>query len=372
METNKTTEKSISSVFKPYLKPKRVYKGGKNAPAHIEEVVKLSSNENPLGASPKAVAAFQKAAEGVQVYPDQTDVRLREALAKSYDGQLPQEQFLCGNSGSELIDLILRGFIREGDEVIFSNPCFLPYAVFSRWYGAKLVDVPLKDPDYALDVEGILAAVTPKTRIVFLTSPNNPTGTYIPKKQIDTLLDALPGDILVVLDEVYWHFAEAEDYVTAMPYVKANRPVISINSFSKTFGLAGLRLGYAYTTAEIALYLRQICKPFLVPGPSIAAGIAALEDTEFIAKTVQTVRGGRQQLELAFVELGIRFWPSQGNFFLIDPPLGEQELTDYLLEKGIMVRPVSAFGAPGKVRISVGTEAQNTRLIAALQEIIVG
>ena len=367
-----TKQTSISSVFKPYLKPKTEYKGGKNAPAHIEEVVKLSSNENPLGASPKAVEAYQKAATGVQVYPDQTAVRLQEALEQSYEHKLPQSQFLCGNSGSELIDLILRGFVREEDEVIFSNPCFLPYAVFSRWYGAKLIDVPLRDPDYSLDVEGILSAVGPNTRVVFLTSPNNPTGTYIPKAQIDYLLEELPGDVLVVFDEVYWHFADADDYTTALPYVEQGYPVISINSFSKTFGLAGLRLGYAYTTDEIAAYLRQICKPFLVPGPSIAAGIAALEDEEFIAKTVQTVLQGRQQLELAFVELGIRFWPSQGNFFLIDPPLGEQELTDYLLEKGIMVRPVSAFGAPGKVRISVGTEAQNTRLIAALQEIIVG
>ena len=364
-----TTKKHIRSVFKPYLKPKQVYKGGKNAPADIEEVIKLSSNENPLGASPKALEAFRQAAEGVQMYPDQTDIRLRKALAASYEHALEEEQFLAGNSGSELIDLLLRAFIREGDEVIFSNPCFLPYAVFSRWYGAKLIDVPLREPDYRLDLEGILAAITPRTRILFLTSPNNPTGTYIPKQHMDLLLERLPGDVLVVLDEVYWHFADAEDYTTALPYVKEGWPVVSINSFSKTFGLAGIRLGYAYTTPEIAHYLRQICKPFLVPGPSIAAGIAALEDTGFIEKTVKTIQSGRIQLAKAFEELGIHYWPSQGNFFLIDPPLGEEELTEYLLNRGIMIRPVTAFGAPGKVRISVGTNAQNERLIQALKEI---
>lgn len=365
----KTSKKHIRSVFKPYLKPKEVYKGGKNAPAEVEEVIKLSSNENPLGASPKAIEAFRQAAEGVQVYPDQTDVRLRKALAESYDHALGEEQFLSGNSGSELIDLLLRAFIREGDEVIFSNPCFLPYAVFSRWYGAQLIDVPLRSPDYSLDLEGILAAVSTRTRILFLTSPNNPTGTYIPKHQIDSLLERLPGDVLVVLDEVYWHFADAGDYTTALPYVKEGWPVVSINSFSKTFGLAGIRLGYAYTTPEIAQYLRQICKPFLVPGPSIAAGIAALADTEFIQKTVETIRSGRLQLAKAFDDLGIQYWPSQGNFFLIDPPLGEEELTEFLLKRGIMVRPVSAFGAPGKVRISIGTASQNERLIRALKEI---
>ncbi|MEX0361993.1 MAG: aminotransferase class I/II-fold pyridoxal phosphate-dependent enzyme, partial [Allomuricauda sp.] len=159
--------KGIESIFKPYLQPKKAYEGGKGIPpSKDKKIYKLSSNENPLGQSPKATEALLKAAQNVHIYPDQTDIRLREALVKDFDHQLAADQFICGNSGSEVIDMVLRAFINEGDEVIFSNPCFLPYSVFSRWYGAVQVDVPLLEPDYTLDLEGILNAIGPKTKIV--------------------------------------------------------------------------------------------------------------------------------------------------------------------------------------------------------------
>jgi histidinol-phosphate aminotransferase len=360
--------KTIESIFKPYLQPKEVYQGGKNPPTTTEKIYKLSSNENPLGQSPKATEALLKAATHIDVYPDQTDIRLREALVKDFDGQLDANQFICGNSGSEIIDMLLRAFINEGDEVIYSNPCFLPYAVFSRWYGAKQVDIPLKYPSYDLDLEGILNAITGKTKIIFLTSPNNPTGTYIPKTVLDKFLNRVPKNIVVVFDEVYRHFADADDYITALPYVKAGHNVIAINSFSKTYGLAGQRIGYCYTTATIANYIRQIHKPFLLPITSIEAAIGALNDTYFIAETVKTVKEGRTYLANEFDKLGITYWPSQGNFFIIDPPLPEFKFTDKLMEQGIMVRPVSQFGAPGKVRITIGIKEANEALIKALKK----
>ncbi len=362
-------KKDIKSIFKPHLVPKEVYKGGKNIPPSHKKIYKLSSNENPLGASPKALAAMKAALNKVDIYPDQTDIRLREALVQDFDNQLSADQFLCGNSGSEVIDIVLRAFINEGDEVIFSNPCFLPYSVFSRWYGANQVDIPLLAPNYDLDVEGILNAITEKTKIIFLTSPNNPTGTYIPKAVMDDFMARVPKNIVVVFDEVYRHFAHAADYVTALPYVLQGHNVIGLNSFSKTYGLAGQRIGYGYTTATIANYVRLIHKPFLLPLTSIEAAIGALNDKEFIAKTVKTVLEGRTYIAKAFDQLGIKYWPSQANFFIIDPPLPEMEFTDKMMEEGIMVRPVTQFGAPGKVRITIGDAEANAALVKALQKI---
>ncbi|WP_394973551.1 pyridoxal phosphate-dependent aminotransferase [uncultured Croceitalea sp.] len=361
--------KTIESIFKAHLKPKEVYQGGKNPPVSAGKIYKMSSNENPLGQSPKATEALLKAAQTIGVYPDQTDIRLREALVKDFDGQLDVDQFICGNSGSEIIDMLLRAFINEDDEVIYSNPCFLPYAVFSRWYGAKQIDVPLLYPSYDLDVESILNAITEKTKIIFLTSPNNPTGTYIPKPVLDDFINKIPKDIIIVFDEVYRHFANVEDYVSGLSYVKEGHNVVAVNSFSKTYGLAGQRIGYCYTTNTIANYIRQIHKPFLLPITSIEAAIGALNDTKFIAETVKTVQEGRNYLANEFDKLGITYWPSQSNFFIIDPPLSEFEFTDILMEQGIMVRPVSQFGAPGKVRITIGTQEANDALVNALKKI---
>ncbi|MCL6274830.1 aminotransferase class I/II-fold pyridoxal phosphate-dependent enzyme [Muricauda sp. 2012CJ35-5] len=358
----------ITSIFKSYLEPKKVYEGGKNIPVSPgKKIYKLSSNENPLGQSPKATQAMIKASENVHVYPDQTDIRLRRALVKDFENQLDENQFICGNSGSEIIDMLLRAFINEGDEVIFSNPCFLPYSVFSGWYGAKQVDVPLLEPDYKLDMEGILNSITDKTKIIFLTSPNNPTGTYIPKVEVDEFLSRIPDTILVVFDEVYRHFTDAPDYTSALPYVKNGQNVIGINSFSKTYGLAGQRIGYGYTTETIATYLRQIHKPFLLPLTSIEGAIGALEDKVFIEETVKTVNQGREYLAQEFDRLGISYWPTQANFFLIDPPIPEFEFTERIMELGIMVRPVSQFGAPGKVRITIGDNEANQALVKALE-----
>ena len=360
----------IESIFKAHLEPKEVYKGGKNIPLSNKKIYKLSSNENPLGASPKAVEAAKKALENIDIYPDQTDFRLREALVNDFNNKLEVDQFITGNSGSEVIDMVLRAFVSEGDEVIFSNPCFLPYSVFSRWYGAKQIDVPLMEPNYDLDIDGILNAITDKTKVIFLTSPNNPTGTYISKPVLDDFLNKVPKNILIVFDEVYRHFADTADYVTALPYVKQGYSILGLNSFSKTYGLAGLRIGYGYTTKTIANYIRLIHKPFLMPLPSLEAAVGALSDTEFIEQTVETVQAGRKYLADAFAALGIKFWPSQANFFIIDPPLPEMEFTDKLMEHGVMVRPVSQFGAPGKVRITVGNQEANEALVAALKQLM--
>ncbi|MEL6942944.1 MAG: histidinol-phosphate transaminase, partial [Bacteroidota bacterium] len=272
----------------------------------------------------------------------------------------------------ELIDmqLVIKGFhksfVREGDEVLISTPSFVPYNMFSAWSGARIVDVPLKGESYELDTESLLEAINERTRIIFLTSPNNPTGTYIPKAKLEAFLSKVPNDILIVFDEVYRHFADADDYVTALPYLQKYPNLVAINSFSKTYGLAAMRIGYCYTSLEVANYVRQICKPFLITQLSLEAAIAALKDDAFVKETVDLVKRERQYLSAAFEELGINYTPSQANFFLVDPPIPANEFVDYLMEQGIMTRPADNFGAAGKIRISVGTREANERLVEVM------
>ncbi len=367
----KATIKSIKSIFKPYLTVKNGYKGGKviSSKSKNKKVYKLSSNENPIGISPKAMQSIKGSLDNLHLYPDTTDIRLREALEKAYNYDLDKDQFICAASGSELIDLIIRAFVRVGDEVVISTPCFVPYKMFSRWSGATVVDVPLFSYNYGLDVNGILNAVTDKTRIIFLTSPNNPTGSYISKEDFVSLMRQLPTDIIVVFDEVYWHFADVEDYVRALPYISDYPNLIAINSFSKTYGLASLRVGYSYMDIEIAAYLRQICKPFLITKLSLNAAIASLDDDEFVNKTLSIIKSEKIYLEENFKALGIIFYPTQANFFLINPPIASKEFVHFLNEEGIAVRPVDNFGAAGKVSISIGTREANEVLIQALKKL---
>lgn len=361
------------SIFKPWLKVAVPYTGGKSKneiPAAVDKIYKLSSNENPIGASPKAMQAIRRSLHNLHEYPDRTDQRLRAALSEYYGGQLEERQFIATSSGSEILEHTIRAFAGPGLEVIVSNPCFLPYQMFSQWAGAKVVDVPLLQPDFRLDIEGILNAVTDNTRLLFLTSPNNPTGTYIPKKDIDRLFEKLPQHVVTVFDEVYWHFVDAEDYTTALPYVQQGRRVIGVNSFSKTWGLAGMRIGYCYTTVEIADYIHQICKPFLVDTLSIEAGLAALQDAEFIKKTVDLVQRERPYLYRGLDKLGVKYWPSQGNFIMLEPTISEEEFEQRMMEQGVMVRPVGSFGAPGCIRVTVGKREANRAFLRALERIV--
>ncbi|MFI1773317.1 histidinol-phosphate transaminase [Thalassobellus citreus] len=366
-----TISKSIKSLFKPHLTVKDGYKGGKgiSTKKDNQKTYKLSSNENPIGASPLALEAVKNGLTDLHLYPDTTDIRLREALVKSYNNQLDVDQFICASSGSELIDLIIRAFINEGDEVIVSTPCFVPYKMFSSWSGATVVDVPLNEENYALDVNNIINAVTSKTKIIFLTSPNNPTGSHISKDEFESLMQQLPTDVLVVFDEVYWHFADAEDYVRALPYITKYPNLIAINSFSKTYGLASLRVGYSYMNIEVAAYLRQICKPFLITKLSLEGAIASLTDASFIKQTVDTIQTEKIYLEAEFNKLGIKYYPTQANFYLITPPISSNEFVTFLAEEGIAVRPVDNFGAIGKVRISIGIREANEALVKALEKL---
>lgn len=361
------------NIFKPYLNVKLKYKGGKPADqidTGGKPLYKLSSNENILGSSPKALAAIRQNVDKLHIYPANTDAKLRTALAEFYGQDTTPAHFMGTPSGSEALEIIIRAFLGEGLEAIVSNPAFMPYVMFSKKQGAKVIDIPLRAPDYALNVDEMLAAVNDNTRLIFLTSPNNPTGSYIPKPELDRLIYNLPEHVVVVYDEVYYQFADAEDFTTAMPYVAEGRNVIGLNSFSKAYGLAGMRIGYAYSTPEIINYISQLYKPFLLNTLAHEAAIAALGDTEFIEKTVSTVLKEKAFLYQELNKLPIKYWKTQGNFILLAPECHDLEFEEKMQKEGIMVRPVAGFGAPGCIRVTIGHRASSEAFIAGLKKCI--
>ena len=365
------TQEKIN-IFKPYLSGAPAYVGGKSKSEIVtsaEKIYKLSSNENALGSSPKAIEAIKNNLTALYEYPDRTDARLRRSLNAFYKNVLTADHFMATPSGSEMIDLLVRAFVAEGLECIASNPSFQPYFMFTKNHGGHTIDIPLIGDNFELDVDGILAAITDRTRIIFVTSPNNPTGSYIPKDRMDRLVDGLPEHVILVMDEVYHHFVDAADYVSAMHYVKQGKSVIGLNSFSKAYGLAGLRLGYAYGPTHIMNYVRQLSKPFLMSTLSIEAVDAALQDHEFISKTRSHILHERNYIYNELDALGITYWKSQGNFIMIKPKMDLQEFERSMLDHGIKVRVVGGFGAPGCVRVTIGTQAANRAYIQALHEL---
>ncbi|NND16737.1 MAG: aminotransferase class I/II-fold pyridoxal phosphate-dependent enzyme, partial [Eudoraea sp.] len=265
--------------------------------------------------------------------------------------------------------LIIRGFLDENSECIYCSPYFNAYKDFSEVMGAKTIDIPLLGENFDLDIPGIDAAITEKTSVIFITSPNNPTGSYIRKAQVDALLDILPDHVLLVFDEVYYQYADAEDYVRALPYVLENKNVIAINSLSKAYGLAGLRIGYSYSTPEVANYLQKFRIPFMLNTLSMEAAIAGIQDDEFIERTVDLIHKEKYYLYKELDVLGTTYWKTQANFILMRPQMTPQEFEAKMIEEGIMVRPLVGFGAPDCVRVTIGTHEANEAFIDALKKI---
>lgn len=362
------------NIFRKSLVPKGAYAGGKGKSEVLSKIgkkklYKLSSNENVLGPSPKAVKAIKKNINSISEYPERSDLRFRTSLSKFYGGILSPNQFITDNSGVSLLEMIQRAFLSKGQEIIISNPAFKPYYMFANKLEAKVVDVPLKGRNFNLDVEGILKAINNKTRLIFLTNPNNPTGTHIPKKQIDALMDSIPDHVVVVFDEVYYQFADAKDYTTALPYVDAGKNIIAVNSFSKAYGLAGLRMGYGYSTEKISRYISQVRIPFHLNTLGMEAAIAALEDKAFIKKTVDLIQKEKNYLYKELDKLGMKYWKTQANFITIKPKMNDKLFEEAMIKEGIMVRPVANFGAPKCIRVTIGERDANKSYIKALKKI---
>lgn len=362
----------IDTIFKAHIKEKDYSGGITRGEIKLDfaedKICKMSSNENVLGPSPLAIQAISKNLKSLHEYNFRNDSLLKKAICENYKYLTP-ENIVSANSGIEVLELITRAFLSPGLECIISNPTFIAYESMIENEGSKVINVPLNSENYTIDVEGILNAVNKKTRLIFITNPNNPTGTYSCKKDIDHLIYSLPEEVVVVYDEVYFHFADAPDYPRAFDYIKENKNVIGIHSFSKAYGLAGIRLGYGIATPKIISYLENIKRPFIINTLTMVAGIYALKDKAHLSKTLDLIKTEKQWLFKTFDKLGIKYWPSQTNFIFIKPKIELNDFISYMLNQGIMIRSCEKFGAPNGARITIGNREANTALVKALTKI---
>ena len=329
----------------------------------------MASNENALGPSPKAVEAIAAALSGLNRYPRVADDQLRERLAAGLGPGIGPEHIATSNGGSEMLALIALGFIEEGDETIFCPPTFPLYEILTRRRGGQPVRVDLT-PEYGYDVEAILEAITPRTRLICICSPNNPTGTIITRSQADHLMANVPDQVVVVFDEAYLDFVDRDDHVDTLEYVRRGQYVIAVRTLSKSHGLAGLRVGYAVAHPELAGYLWRCRLPFHLGALTLAGAMAALEDTQHVARTRAMVIEGRRWLHQQLTEMGLSPIPSQSNFITFRPGYNPQKVYELLMRRGVVVRPAGFFYMPDCVRVTVGTRRENERFVAALKEVL--
>jgi histidinol-phosphate aminotransferase len=323
-------------------------------------IVKLASNENPWGPSPLAVAAAQRALDSGELYPDGGCFDLRQKLAAKWG--LGADQFVVGNGSNEIIELLGHVFVDAGDEVVMGAPAFVVYKLVTLLFGAKAVEVPLVN--WRHDLGKIAAAITPRTKLVYVCSPNNPTGTANTEAELRAFVRALPPHVVAVIDEAYAEFvADAPDL---RPLIAEGRNVICLRTFSKIYGLAALRVGYGYAGAELCGLLNRVRQPFNVNAIAQAAALAALDDAGFAEKTARENRAGLARLERGCAELGVEFVPSVANFMLVRVGDGLR-VFDALQRRGVIVRPVKSYGLAEWIRVTVGTPAQNERLLAELR-----
>jgi histidinol-phosphate aminotransferase len=361
-------------LFKPFIHDTAPHKGGATRHENVkgvqgDKVIKLSSNENLLGSSPKALEAIQRNIFRLNEYAYHGDEPLRNALSEKFNNEVSAEQFITANSGMELLELIVRGFLDPGLEFIVSTPTFRAYRNFGTVQGAAMVNIPLTGADFDLDVKGILEAVNENTRIIFLSNPNNPTGRHIPISKTDNLIFNLPSHVITVYDEVYFHYVESKDFSTAARYVRQGKKVIGLNSFSKAYGLAGMRLGYAYSTLEVAAYLSKIRRPFMINTLTMEAGIAALQDEDHIRSTQKMNAEQKKWLYAQLELLNIHYWKSEANFIMFRSPAANDVFIPKMLEHGVMVRPCEGFDAPGCTRVTIGRHEDNDVFVRALRKV---
>jgi histidinol-phosphate aminotransferase len=339
------------------------YVGGESTLPGVARPCKLSSNENPLGPSPKAMAAFRDAAVELHRYPDGGAERLRDGLARRFG--LEKERIVCGNGSDELIALLTRAYAGPGDEVLYSRHGFLLYSISALGVGATPRSAPEKN--LRTDVEALLAMANPSTRIVFLGNPNNPTGSYLTAAELRELRRRLPADVLLAVDAAYAEFVEADDYEAGEALVRAGDNTVMLRTFSKIYGLAALRLGWAYCPLGVADVLNRLRGPFNTSGPAQAAALAALDDREHESASRAHNRTWRDWLARELAALGYLVHPSAGNFLLVE--FADADAADLFLKaSGLIMRKMGAYGLGRCLRITIGTEAEMRATVAALAD----
>lgn len=333
----------------------------------ISEIIKLASNENPLGPSPKAVVAAREAAGRVNLYPDGSGHELVLALSERH-GVAP-EQIVLGNGSNDVLEVCARTFVAPGDEVVFSQYGFVVYRLVSQAIGATKVEVPARE-DLSHDLDAIAAAVTDRTRVVFLANPNNPTGTMFSAREWENFLGKVGDDVLIVVDEAYAEYVNDPDYPDHWQALAAGRNVLITRTFSKIFGIAGLRVGYGVTSPENANYMNRVRQPFNTNLVAQAAARAALGDTEFVRHSREVNARGIHYLRAHLEKRSLKVTPSWGNFVMVDMGRPAMPVYEGLLRRGVIVRPMGGYGFPNSLRISVGTTEDLHHLTKALDAVI--
>lgn len=341
----------------------------------IKSAIKMASNENPTGISPKVREALINALSDLNLYPDGNAFYLKQAIV-DYHKKLGEEidfsEVFVGNGSNEVIDVAIRTLVKGDEEVVLSQLGFIAYELILNAADIKMHLIP-QHSDFTVDIDGIIAAVNEKTKMICLINPNNPTGTYYSKEKFEKLLKAVPQDVILVVDEAYCDFADAPDYPNGLDYRSMHPNMLICRTLSKAFGLSGIRLGYAIGSKEIVDYMNRVREPFNTNSLAQVAGIAALQDPEYLANAIKVNREGRDYLYREFDRLGVKYLPTQGNFILIK--VGEDEDSgfecyDYLLHKGIIVRMVKNYGLPNWIRISIGLMNQNELFVKYFEEFL--
>jgi histidinol-phosphate aminotransferase len=325
-----------------------------------EQIIKLASNENPLGPSPKALAAMQDMLHRSHFYPDGGGYYLREAIAKKVG--LQRENVILGCGSNEVIEFIGKAFLNPGDEIIAARHAFVVYKLMATLFGADTIEIP--DPNFAHDLDAMLAAITPKTKEIFIANPNNPTGTLVSQGEIDRFMEEVPDHVIVVFDEAYYEFLP--DPPDVVKYVRDGRNVVVLRTFSKIQGLANLRIGYGLAHKELIDILQKTRQPFNANGIAQAGALAGILDEEHQRRTRELTIEGREWLQKEFAAMGLEFVPSHANFVLLHVGSG-RAVFQALMKKGVIIRDMNAYGLPEWIRVSIGTMEQNRRFLAELK-----
>jgi histidinol-phosphate aminotransferase len=361
---------SIWNTANPQLRDLAVYEPGKpieetarELGADASSIIKLASNENPLGPSPKALAAMRATLESSHLYPDGGGFYLCEALAAKLG--LARENIILGSGSNEIIEFLGHAFLDRDDEIITSEHAFIAYKLVAAVFGARTIEVP--SPDLGHDLEGMIAAITPKTRLIFIANPNNPTGTLVQQDEIDRFVARVPDEVVIVFDEAYYEYLDRPP--DTLRFVREGRNVVVLRTFSKIQGLAGLRIGYGMARPELIQVLQKTRQPFNVGSLAQAAALAGLADDDHRRETKRITCEGRAYLQEQFAAMNLRFVPSAANFVLVHVGDGAKVFRA-LLSRQIIVRALKGYNLPEWIRISVGTMEQNRRCIAALREVL--
>lgn len=366
--------------LRPYQPGKPIDELVREFGLNASEIVKLASNENPTGPSKKAVAAMTKEARELTRYPDGNGFDLKQALCSKLsdaDIAIQPENITLGNGSSDILDFIVKCFVAKDDEVVFSQHAFAIYGLVTKIQGGECSVVPAKN--YGHDLDAMASAISDKTRLVFVTNPNNPTGTWLTQTEISDFMAKVPSDVVVVLDEAYFEYVNEVEYCNGLALISDYPNLVVTRTFSKAYGLASLRIGYGISSSEVADLMNRVRPPFNVNSIALAAAVASLNDAEYVAESKSVNDAGMTYLTQSFDELGLPYIPSVGNFISFEIPavinggacgIDAAEVDRQLLAVGVIIRPIANYEMPNHLRVSIGTQAENETFITALTKIL--